>query len=178
MAEKQIAKVGWWHEAIVDWMLENPDGKLGECAAHFGRTQGWISVIINSDAFKELLEQRKLLHAHMISLTLTEKLEGIAHQSLDALEESLEAHKDGGTMSVGCARDTAEMALKALGYTARSKGALNVNVSPGGNVNISTASPEVLAEARRKMKEMQDARYNDQRQAPGEQEPALLPAPS
>lgn len=176
MAEKQIAKVGWWHEAIIDWMLENPDGKLGQCAMHFGRTQAWISVIINSDAFKELLEQRKLLHAHMISLTLTEKLEGIAHQSLDALEESLEAHKDGGTMSVGCARDTAEMALKALGYTARSPGALHLNVPHGSQVNIGVATPEVLAEARRKMKEMQDAKYADRDR--GQPEPQLLPAPS
>ena len=155
----RIKKVNWWHEAIIDWMLAHPEERLYDCAAYFNKTQPWISSIINSSMFKELLAQRKLMHAHMISLTLTEKLESIAHKTLDALEESLEVERKKGTISVGCARDTAEMALRSLGYSSRSPAALNINVGHNSQVAIvGSASPEALASARQKMQQLQDLR--------------------
>lgn len=176
MAQRQIKKINWWHEAIIDWMLEYPDSKLGECAEYFQKTQGWISVIINSAAFQDLLEQRKLLHAHMISMTLTEKLEGIAHQSLESLEKSMKATENEGVMSVGCARDTAEMAMKLLGYTARSHSP--INITPGGNtiIQFGTATPEALARARESMR---NVTYKEQGNLlEGETEKSALPTPA
>jgi hypothetical protein len=154
MAERQIQKVNWWHEAIIDWMLENPNSQLGVCAEHFQKTQGWISVIIHSAAFIDLLEQRKMLHSHMVSMTLTEKLEGIAHQSAESLEKAMRFQEEKNLMSVGCARDTLEMSLKALGYSARSPGAINITATDA-TIQFGTATPEALARAREKMKSVE-----------------------
>ena len=176
MSKRQLQKVNWWHESIIDWMLENPDHKLGECAEYFKKTQAWISVIIHSAAFVDLLEQRKMLHAHMVSMTLTEKLEGIAHQSLESLEKAMKKTEDEDLMSVGCARDTADMAMKLLGYSARSSGAININ-APGAQITLGVASQESLARAREKMKNIT---YNNlprdrMRTIEGESEEAAVP---
>ena len=49
----QIKKLGWWHTAIMEWMLANPDKTLRECAENFDVTQPWLSSVINSDLFQE-----------------------------------------------------------------------------------------------------------------------------
>ena len=156
----RIKKVNWWHEAIIDWMLAHPDEKLYDCAEYFNKTQAWISSIINSAAFKELLQQRKLMHSHYLSLTLTEKLEAIATQSLNVLEEKLSDPALVKAMSLGAARDTAEMALRNLGFTARSEGAITINAGNNANVVISHATPEALQAAREKMQRVQDTGGN------------------
>lgn len=173
--QRRIEKLNWWHSAIIDWMLENPDLQLGDCADYFRKSRGWISVVIHSAAFVDLLEQRKLMHSHMVSMTITEKLEGIAHQSAESLEKAMKQQEDAELMSVGCARDTLEMSLKALGYTARSPGAININ-APGGTVQFGTATPEALARARENMKNVQYATQGNLIE--GDTEEATLPSPT
>ena len=179
MAKQQLQKVNWWHESIIDWMLENPHAQLCECAVYFEKTPGWISVVINSAAFQDLLASRKLLHAHMVSMTLTEKLEGIAHRSLESLEKAMKDTEDKALMSVGCARDTAEMSLKMLGYSARSPGAINILAQKGAQVTVGQATPEALARARENMKNVTHPEITEGNLAiEGELDTSALPTPT
>ena len=59
MAEVQISRVKIHHEQILTWLILNPDKTQGECAAHFGVTETWLSIIINSDVFQSRWRERR-----------------------------------------------------------------------------------------------------------------------
>lgn len=143
-----VQKVNWWHEQIVDWELMNPDKTLGECAEHFGVTQPWLSSVRGSDAFKEYRAIRIAEHQGMVSKTVIEKVEGLAHLTLDVLQERIE--KERAEISLPFMRETAETALKALGYSGQRGGA------PGqGGVVVQTnvvVDRSLLSRARERMR--------------------------
>lgn len=95
MAETQIQKVSHKHEAIVRWLVENPEEPLHKCAKEFGVQRAWLSVIIHSDVFQERLREA---HGEVFSettLKLREKLSGVAHRAVDKLAEKVEDTQDG-----------------------------------------------------------------------------------
>lgn len=110
----QIKKVGWWHESIFEWLISNPSSSLRECAEFFQVQQSWLSVIINSDVFKEKLAERRDAHFSHVSRTVAERVSGLAELSLDVLEERIERERD--AIALNLVRETADMALKASGY--------------------------------------------------------------
>lgn len=114
MAEAQIKKVNWWHEAIFEWMISNPEASLRQCAEAFKVTQSWLSVIINSDVFKERFADRRDEHFSNVSRNVAEQVNGLASLSLDVLEERIERERD--NIGLSMVKETAEMALKASGY--------------------------------------------------------------
>lgn len=148
-----IKKLSWWHESIVDWMLLNPEGKLGQCARDLGVTASWLSTIVNSQLFRELLAKRRLEHASNISTSVIDKTQGITHLALELVEERL-SRDDVMPLSYKEIRETAELGLKAMGYTARSGGAVVIN-NPSGAVQVNTVTPEMLENARKKMQAQQ-----------------------
>lgn len=87
----EIANVRYPHEAIIDEILINPSVSQGELSARFGYTQGWMSIIINSDAFQERLAQRKgELIDPKITASIEERLDAVARRSLDKIIERLD----------------------------------------------------------------------------------------
>jgi hypothetical protein len=48
-----------WHEAVIDMWLVDPTLKQGEIAAALGKTQAWLSILVNSDAFRAKYAARK-----------------------------------------------------------------------------------------------------------------------
>ena len=58
MAQNQVMDVNWWHEALIDWLVANPDSRLGEAALFFGKSRSWISVLMHSDVFKARFQKR------------------------------------------------------------------------------------------------------------------------
>lgn len=148
----QIQKVSWWHEQIVDWMLSNPKGTLGQCAGFFAVTQPWLSTVINSDAFKDYMSRRRAEHQRLLSQNVVEKVEGLAHLSLEVLHDRIEAERH--QISLGLVRETADMALKACGYRA--------NSGPQVNVQIGLVDPTVLARAREKMRVINNEEESEQ----------------
>ena len=139
----RVQKVNWWHEQIVLWELQNPDGKLGECAAHFGVTQNWLSVVRYSDAFQAYRGRVMAAHRGAVSESVIEKAERVTKLSLDVLSERIE--KDRDAVPLEMVRKTAETGLKALGYggASESKTAVQVNIGVGR---------EDLENARQKMR--------------------------
>jgi hypothetical protein len=129
----QIKKMNWWHEAIFEWILENPEKKLGDAAKFFKVQQSWLSVVINSDVFQERLRARRDEHFSNVSRNTVERMQGLTDLSLDILEERLEDERV--IIPLGIVKETAEMGLRAMGYTGP-----KAEKKPGGdtvvNVNI------------------------------------------
>lgn len=93
----ELQKIRYVHEAMIDTILAQPSILQKELAAKFGYSAIAIGYIVRSDAFKERLAQRKeelidplITCAVEEQFSLDDKLEGLAHASLDRLIERIE----------------------------------------------------------------------------------------
>lgn len=163
-----IRKLSWWHESIIDWMLLHPEGRLGDCAREFDCTQTWLSVIVNSDLFRARLAMRRAELAGEIGATVIDRLSGIAGQALESIAEKIERERT--KLPMGELRETATMALNALGYGARSSPAQHASNNVYNFNGPTHVSRDVLDAARSKMR-LVGARDADA------QLPAPTPAP-
>lgn len=139
MAEKQLTSFRIKHEAILQYMLANPDKTQFEVADHFGISWGWLSVIVNSDLFQEKRRERE---DELFKFSVRDRLEAVAYTGLDKTEQLLSS-----TQSLRDASDATDKALARLGYGSQGAGAAG-----GGNTlvqqNFFQASPEQAARAR------------------------------
>ena len=87
----EIANVKYYHDAIIDEILVNPSISQGELAKAFGYSQTWVSIIVNSDAFKERLADRKgELIDPKLKASIEERLNGVAKKALDRIIDRLD----------------------------------------------------------------------------------------
>ena len=145
MAQTGIQTVRPHHNAIMDYILANPKARRRDVAVEFGVSESWLSQIINSDCFQNLLAQKQGEFFAEAIVPLGEKITALAHISVDRMLEI--APFMGDTKEI---RDNAQMCLKALGYTAPQGQA----PAPGVQVNVQNnyqVSPEVLRQARAKI---------------------------
>lgn len=110
----QVKKMSWWHEALVDWMLLNPDKNKKEMAEAFGKDYQTIVVITNSEVFKARFEQARAGLTSRVLATAKERLEGVANGSLGALADRI--HADADKIPTKELREIADMSLRNLGY--------------------------------------------------------------
>ncbi len=130
------------HDQIMDWLIANPARPLAACAAEFGITQPWLSCIIHSDLFQAELSKRKDFVFGEVALTVKDRITALAHDSLKRLQERITVCDD-----IDQLNDTAELAVKALGFGApRAPSGASVHI---GSVNV--VSKDILAEARARM---------------------------
>lgn len=148
----QIKKISWWHESVIDWMLEHPDCKLYECAAFFGVKPAWLSVVINSDCFKELWSTRRANHSAYISESLTSKTQALGHLVIEEMTQKIEKEK--GNISLSALNETANTVFRSLGYGTK----LDTRDAPQNQQNNFFFGPgidaETLADSRRLMDEL------------------------
>lgn len=138
MNQVQIQSVRYTHDAMIDMIIANPSVKGKELAVLFGFTEGWVSTVINSDAFQERLSQRKgELVDPGILLSVNEKFRNLAHKSLNVLLAKLD-------MPPSMVPDA--VALEGTKIAAR---ALNV----GGFGNAITAPPAAPSDRLEKLAE-------------------------
>lgn len=160
----QPAKQNWWYDSFIDWMLKNPDKTIKQAAAEFDVTPQWLYVLKNSDVFKRALEERRAKHSDMISTSVIEKVGALADMAVDHLiDKFAEAEVEGKPLPIKFVKDTAEFALEKLGYTGKTPSAPMVPAQVAVQVNV--VSPELLAEARARLRQTQL------------EQPALQPAP-
>jgi hypothetical protein len=97
LAQKpRIKNVKYFHDQVIDEILGCPGISQGELAQTFGYTQAWMSIIVNSDAFKERLAERKAeLTDPVIVATIQERLDGVAKRALDKILERLDSPASG-----------------------------------------------------------------------------------
>ena len=132
-AKNSIARVKYSHDAMIEMMLMEPGVSNGKLAAYFGYTEGWVSRVMNSDAFQaRLAERRTEIVDPQILQSFEERIKGLANQSLDVLQAKLDA-----TKSQDLALKTFELSTKALGMGARPQ-----NVGPSITQTFVVALPE------------------------------------
>ena len=138
----EIAKISFSHEAIINWLVLNPEKQLRDCAAYFGYTQAWLSTIIHSDIFQAKLRARQDEVFGEIVEGIPEKLRALADVSIEKLTQQVEQFD-----SPRLAMDACSLALKSLGYGAPApRGPVVQNVQ-----NNFQVSAEDLANIRQKM---------------------------
>lgn len=122
-----ILRVRYSHDAMIDLIIATPGITQREIARIFDHTEPWISNIVNSDAFKARLAERKgeLIDPSLVA-SIDERLRAVADKSLSLLVEKLNAPIQPSDDFV---LKSAELASKALGYGARQAGG-------GGGVNV------------------------------------------
>ena len=146
MAAVQLSNIRLRHQAIADWLIANPDRSQGECAAAFGITQAWLSVVVNSDIFREYLQSRLNEVSTPVMYSLREKLMGVAHRAVEKLGNCVDNSQDPEYILAA-----ADKALHRLGYAPTRGPAVQVNgpVTAQQN-NVYVVDRETLDGARRR----------------------------
>lgn len=135
-----IQKLNHTHEAIMNWLLQNPEKSLRECADSFGFTQAWLSTVIHSDAFQT--QYRALVdsaHSRVVA-DVPSRMARIADIALDKLADMVEKSE-----SPDYILETSDKILNRLGYAPRANAA---PAAPAVTNNIMLVSKETLALAR------------------------------
>lgn len=88
-----LQKVRFTHDAIIDEILINPSVSQNELSRMFGfKSPAWMSIVVNSDAFKERLAERKAeLIDPAIRSSIQERLDAVARGSLDRIMARLDS---------------------------------------------------------------------------------------
>lgn len=139
-----------WHVELATFLITNPSASHREIGDYFGVSPTWISSVINSDAFRDFLRQRQDEHFHNVSLALVDKVRGLADQGVTALAERVE--KEGFKMPTETLQSVTDLALKSLGFGARSNG----TAVPGAQVQVVVADREALVNARATMQAVRE----------------------
>lgn len=148
MAEYQVTKLKNWHEELVNFDLMHPSASLRMKAAHFNVSMSWISIVQNSDAYREYRAQRRDEHFGNVSQAVIDKLEALADISVSEINERIHRDKD---IPLAHLTEVAEMALGKLGF-----GQKATNNGIVTNNNIIVADKEALEEARKRMRASQE----------------------
>lgn len=140
-----IAKVRYSHEAMIDHLIATPDIRQNELAVIFDRSPGWISQIINSDAFQAALAERREADVDpIIQQSIKDRLQAVAAVSLEKVLDKLSG-------PITCTDDfllqTAKLSTAALGYGAKSTGGATTNVAVVIQVPPKIASSREWAQA-------------------------------
>lgn len=139
-------KVRWNHMEIIDFMLANPDKRQREIAAHFGLSESWLSITINSNSFKAALAERKEEIVNpMLTATLEERVGAVAAKSMEIVLERLTAPV---APSDDFLTDVAKMSLEAMGFGGKGP-AQGTNNGVQVIVNLPGKSPSAQSWAER-----------------------------
>lgn len=144
----------WWYDGIIDWMIANPGKKLYECAEHFGKGASTISLIVNSDAFKMRLAERRKEFEHIHDAAIIGKTTEVALKALDVMLDQLDKKRD--KIPLKDANEIANTALQRLGYGA--KPSTVVNVGNGAGATVVQVSRETLEASRKSIRQQQEQR--------------------
>lgn len=90
MAEVQIHSISHRHKEIVDWLLTHPNVKnLQELANYMNISRSWLSVVMQSDVFKEYMAKRRAAHETELREKLVMRQLDVALKALDKLDDIL-----------------------------------------------------------------------------------------
>lgn len=134
-----------WYTAIADAMIRSPGKTQIEIATELGKSAPYVSMIINTDMFKEYFAQRKAewreSHDHMLRAKLTD----VASEGLDILLDQLKAKK--GQTPMPLLTKVVEGTLDRLGYAPSSGPTVMIDNSVKDNrqVNVSVSAADLEA---------------------------------
>jgi hypothetical protein len=135
-----LQRLNYRHEAILQWLVTNPNRTLGDCALFFGFTQAWLSQIIHSDLFQARYREEMAALGEDVYQNVGSKLKAIAALALDKQIAILERGKPSERFLI----DAGSLALKSLGY-------LNSDVQQHQHLHLhANVDAELLRNARDK----------------------------
>lgn len=147
MTATQIKNVRAWHEELLEFMLANPRATTMETAMYFNVSMSWVSIVKNTDAFRELWAARRGEHFSRVSAGVSERVTALAEMSVEALTDKLEKEIKSDTgATISTLQEVSEMALKSLGFGSKVGPAPSMQVNNTQN-NI-FVDKETLAKAR------------------------------
>lgn len=139
-----------WHEELLEFLLANPRASLQEISFHFSATPSWISIVKNSDAFKEMWAKRRQEHFDRVSISVTDRVTALADVTIDALTVKMEQNILSDTATIEQLKEVGDMALKALGFGAKQSISIRADQNnTTQNVFVDKATLERAREARR-----------------------------
>lgn len=141
----------WWYSAIADIMIRDPSLKLNDIAFELNKHPNTISLIVNTDMFREYLAQRKEQWRQNHDFTILKKVSRVAELALDSVAEQFEKKKD--QVPLALAVETMTTTLDRLGYSPKQVSPVSVQVNQHSDnstktVVIQGVSPAALEEAR------------------------------
>jgi hypothetical protein len=116
MAQVQVKNISWWMERLCDWMIAHPELKLKDAAKEFNISQAWLSVVKNSDVFRELFAKRSAQLSEAIVEGVRDKTVAMTEIALDHVNGKLE--KEAEFMPIKDLLEIADLGLNRLGYGA------------------------------------------------------------
>lgn len=87
-----VAKIGYSHTDMIDFIIANPGITQNVLAARYGYSVGWVSNVMASDAWQSAMAARRSeICDPVLVATVEERFRGITLQSLERLKQKLEA---------------------------------------------------------------------------------------
>ena len=104
--------VPYSHESLIDLMVANQGASHHKLAAHFGKTRGWLSSVLASDAFQLVLDPRRSeVQDPTITATMEERFRSLTLRSLSVLHDKMDSPECSDLVVL----KAAELGVKALG---------------------------------------------------------------
>lgn len=147
--EKAPVRFKFWHETLIDLMLQHPDWTVKQLATELGKTPVTLGYVMRSDMFRARFALRRDEHNERISYSIIAKQQGIATKVLTQLEEKLDDNAVSKKISARDLADIANETLERIGLGAKRE---NVNVTVQQNNNSVTVSSDALSRARAKLR--------------------------
>ncbi len=142
------------YEAIIDYMLANPEMKKGALAEHFGFTAPYFSTLTGSDAFRMRLQYRRAEFNKTLEHQVVSKLFSVTSKALDVVEDKLDDEEVEGGFALSAATAT----LRSLGFGGGATRASAPSGTPGGDVAVGVTQQdgrlEVIVAARERMQKV------------------------
>lgn len=145
----QPTKMAWWYSSVIDWMIQNPDKNLTDCAREFKVTPTWIYTLTKSDAFVTALKERRADHNFLLSMGVVEKAGAVAEMALDQLADNLRLK--GELMPSTTVLEIADSMMARMGY-GNTKGGSPVPAEVHVTIGV---DPAMLEAARNRLKQVQ-----------------------
>jgi hypothetical protein len=147
---KRRKPVRWWHEAIIDDMLQYPRSSMKERSVRLKYSVDYLSLVMNTDMFRAFYEERRAAFNARLSDSIQQKTGEAANKALDLVLETLEKKRD--KIPFAELSEFTDRTLERLGYGVKSGSPVQVNiVAPA-------ITREQLAEARRYLRAVEDQR--------------------
>lgn len=155
----------WWYHAIADLMISNPELKQHEIAAQLKKNPNTISMIVRTDAFRDVLAKRRQEWEARLDQGLRNRLAKVASSSLDLLIDAIDKKRD--SIPIARVQEISMSALDRLGFSPDRGPQVSVqtNVQPG-TVQVAV-SVDALAEAREAIRIAQQKRLETPEPAAG-----------
>ena len=105
------------HDSIIDWLLVNPGAKtLNPLCAAMSISRSWLSIVMQSDCFKEEYTRRRQSHNSELSKQLIEKQLKVTLKALDKVDDMMD---DEDEIDLRGALEIADRTAKHLGFHPR-----------------------------------------------------------